>query len=385
MNRITQLKESTSLLMPNGSKKIEPIRYAVVGLGNIAQEAVLPGFLNARVNSKLTAFVSDDPKKLKQLAKSYHVSDCYSYDDYDTCLQSGRIDAVYIALPNNMPREFVERSARAGVHVLCEKPLALTQAECEEMIQLCEWNHVRLMAAYRLHFERANLEAISIVHSGRLGEPRYFNSTFSQQVKEGIRTSKSMGGGSLFDMGVYCINAARYLFKSDPYLVSAFASMDFDERFKEVDEMTSAIMRFPGKKLASFTCSLGATDTASYEVICTKGTLRVTQAYEYTEAIKMEITEDEKVTRKSFPVRDQFGPEIIYFSNCIQKNHNPEPSGQEGLIDVQIIEAINQSARTGEAVALQTGHKLHRPDLRQEIHRPSRKPLKEMHNKPINK
>jgi predicted dehydrogenase len=359
------------------------VRYALVGLGNISQEAVLPGFLNAKDNSKLVAFVSDDPKKLKQLSKSYHVPDCYSYDNYDDCLQSGRVDAVYIALPNNMHRDFVDRAARAGVHVLCEKPLALTRAECEEMVQLCEWNHVKLMAAYRLHFERANLEAISIVHSGRLGEPRYFNSTFSQQVKEGIRTSKKMGGGSLFDVGVYCINAARYLFKSDPYLVTAFASMGFDKRFKEVDEMTSAILRFPGKKLASFTCSFGAADTASYEVIGTKGTLRVTQAYEYTEAIKMEITEGDKVTRKSFPVRDQFGPEIIYFSNCIQKDHNPEPSGQEGLIDVQIIEAINRSARTGRAVELNDLHKLRRPDLRQEMHRPARKPLKEVHNKKI--
>jgi predicted dehydrogenase len=383
MNRITQLKKSTSLLVPNGSRKLEPVRYALVGLGNISQVAVLPGFLNARANSRLTAFVSDDPRKLKQLAKSYHVSDCYSYDEFDECLQSGKIDAVYIALPNNMHREFVERAARAGVHVLCEKPLALNPAECDEMIQLCEWNHVKLMAAYRLHFERANLEAISIVNSGQLGEPRYFNSTFSQQVKAGIRTSKKMGGGSLYDVGVYCINAARYLFKSDPYLVSAFASMGFDKRFQEVDEMTSAIMRFPGKKLASFTCSFGAADTAAYEVVCTKGTLRVTQAYEYTEAIRMEITKGEKITKKSFPVRDQFGPEIIYFSNCIQKDHCPEPSGREGLIDVQIIEAIRQSARTGRAVDLEIGGKLRRPDLRQELHRPARKPLKEVHNKPI--
>ena len=170
--------------------KMRQVRYAVVGLGNISQVAILPGFLNAKSNSKLTALVSDDPEKLRQLAKKYGVEHYYDYDEFDDCLQSGNVDAVYIALPNNLHLEYTLRAAKAGVHVLCEKPLALDERECKAMIRVCNQHGVKLMAAYRLHFQKCNLEAIEIVKSGKIGEPRYFQSTFSQQVRAGVRTKR---------------------------------------------------------------------------------------------------------------------------------------------------------------------------------------------------
>jgi predicted dehydrogenase len=356
------------------------VRYALAGLGNIAQTAVLPGFLNAKANSELVALVSDDPKKLKTLAKAYNVKDCYSYDQYDACLASRKIDAVYIALPNHMHREFAVRAARAGVHVLCEKPLALDERECLEIMRACENKGVKLMAAYRLHFERANLEAIKIIQSGKLGEPRFFNSIFSQQVKEGYRTQLKAGGGTLYDIGIYCINAARYLFQADPQTVSAFATKGHDQRFQEVDEMTCALLRFPGKRFATFTCSFGATDTAAYEVVGTKGTLRLKQAYEFSEPMRMEITIGDKVTHRSFGKRDQFGPELIYFSDCILKDREPEPGGAEGLIDVHIIRSLYESARSGRAVAVKRFPQHRRPDIRQEDTRRWRDPVDTVHN-----
>ena len=150
-----------------------PIRYAVVGLGHIAQVAVLPAFAHARRNSRLTALVSDDATKIKLLAKKYRVEAAYSYDEYEACLAG--VDAVYIALPNSMHAEYTVRAARAGVHVLCEKPMAVTAPECRRMIAACRKADVKLMVAYRLHFETLNLSSIEMARSGQLGDLKYFN------------------------------------------------------------------------------------------------------------------------------------------------------------------------------------------------------------------
>jgi glucose-fructose oxidoreductase len=172
----------------NNTRKI--IRYAVVGLGHIAQAAVLPAFTHAR-NSRLAALVSGDARKRKQLARKYRVP-AFSYEQYEECL--GEVDAVYIALPNSMHAEYTIRAANAGVHVLCEKPLAVSVRECERMIEACESANVKLMTAYRLHFEPIYLRGIELVRAGKLGVPKFFTSTFSMRVKPGnIRTDRELG------------------------------------------------------------------------------------------------------------------------------------------------------------------------------------------------
>jgi glucose-fructose oxidoreductase len=334
----------------NSRKKI---RYAVVGLGHIAQIAVLPAFRHARRNSELTALVSGDAKKLEVLGKKYRIRHPASYDQYDDLLRSGEIDAVYIALPNSLHAEYSIRAANAGIHVLCEKPMAVTAKECAAMIRAARKHHVKLMIAYRLHFEEANLQAIQIVKSGKIGEPRFFNSLFSLQVKEGnIRTRDELGGGTLYDLGIYCINAARYLFQAEPQEVFAYSSRNGDRRFREIDEMSSALLRFPDDRLGTFTSSFGAMDAASYEIVGTKGRLRVDPAYEYAMALRHHLTVGEKTTSRTFRKRDQFAPELLYFSDCIIKNREPEPSGSDGLADVRVIEALYRSAagkKTGQA------------------------------------
>src|SRR5918911_1964650 len=223
------------------------IRYAVVGCGHIAQVAVLPAFGNARRNSKLAAIVSGDPVKRAELAKKYDIPQAIDYAHYDALLKSGDIDAVYIALPNNMHAEYTERAARAGVHVLCEKPMAVTEAECELMARTAREHRVKLMIAYRLHFERANLEAVEIARSGRIGEPRLFTSTFTMTVVPGnIRVQRALGGGVLYDIGIYCINAARSLFRDEPTEVSAVAAGGVGG----VEETGGAPPLFPQQRLA---------------------------------------------------------------------------------------------------------------------------------------
>ena len=330
------------------------MRYAVVGAGHIAQAAVLPAFANARRNSRLTAIVSGNPRKLSTLAELYGVDHAFDYDQYSEACASGVFDAVYIALPNSMHCEFACQAAEHGIHVLCEKPMAVSGAECREMIACAGANGVKLMVAYRLHFEAANLRAIELAEEGQIGDPRLFNSVFSMQVREGnIRTRSELGGGPLFDLGVYCINAARYLFRNEPLEVAAFASEGGDDpRFAEVEEAISAVLRFPRGRLATFSCSFGAADASHFQLIGTRGDVRADPAYEYNDALRLHVTIDGETRERRYPRRDQFGPELLYFSECILDDREPEPGAIEGLIDVMVMESIFESVQTGRAVAL---------------------------------
>jgi predicted dehydrogenase len=347
------------------------VRYAVVGLGYISQAALLPAFSHARDSSELTALVSGDPGKLRKIARKYGVKNTYSYEQYADCLNSGEIDAVYIGLPNHMHRAYAESAAQAGVHILCEKPMALDEADCEAMVEAAEKADVKLMVAYRLHLEAGNLYAIDLVHSGKIGDPRIFSSVFSQQVKAGnSRLKKDVGGGALYDMGIYCINAARYLYKAEPTEVFAWNLNSGDTRFNEIPEMTSALMRFPEDRVAYFTSSFGAADRSVYEVVGTKGSLRMEPAYDMTGDFKAEISIGDRLARKTFKSRDQFAAELVYFSDCVINNKEPEPSGREGLADVRIIEAMQKSATTNRPVSMTPVEIRRRPDTKMEIERP---------------
>jgi glucose-fructose oxidoreductase len=282
-------------------------------------------------------------------------------------LRSGEVDAVYIALPNSLHAEYAVRAAQAGVHILVEKPMAVSVEQCERMAKAARDAGVKLMVAYRLHFERANLEAIEVARSGRIGEPRLFSSSFTMRVVPGnIRLKKALGGGTLYDIGIYCINAARGLYREEPLEVRAAAAGTIGE----VEETIAAVLRFPGERLAAFTCSFGAADVSEYRVVGTKGDLALEPAYEYAMALQHRLTLDGERKERRFAKRDQFAPELLYFSDCVLKNHQPEPGADEGLADVRIIEALYRSARIGQPVELGPYEKRERPSLEQEIRRP---------------
>jgi glucose-fructose oxidoreductase len=350
------------------------IRYAVVGLGHIAQVAMIPAFAHARRNSTLVAIVSGDRTKRREIARRYRVEHAFGYDEYDECLRS--VDAVYIALPNSMHAEYTVRAARAGVHVLCEKPMAVTVAECRQMIAACRKAGVKLMVAYRLHFEAINLAAIDLARGGALGELKFFTSSFSMKVRRGdIRTRRNLGGGTLYDIGVYCINAARYLFRAEPTQVSAISVHSGVAALSEIDETTAATLRFGRDHVATFITSFNAADVAAYRIVGTKGHLHADPAYEYAEGLEFTLTVDGRTTRKKIGKRDQFAPQLLYFSDCIIEDRTPEPSGEEGLQDVRIVQALYESARRGSPVTIRPFKKHQRPTGRQRITRPGvRKP-----------
>jgi predicted dehydrogenase len=346
-----------------------PVRYAVVGLGYIAQVAVLPAFAHARQNSRLQAIISGDATKLKRLGERYGVPDRGDYSQFESCLTD--VDAVYICTPNSRHEEFTLRAAALGKHVLCEKPLAVTDKECDNMIAACEKAGVQLMTAYRLHFDPISLEVLERTRRGDIGELRYFESSFSMQAKPGnIRTKHATGGGTLYDIGIYCINAARVLFGSEPEQVFAYSISGERSGMPEVDDTTSVVMRFGKDRLATFTSSFDAHDVSSYRIVGTKGSIHVEPAYEYAEPLEYTLTTKSGSQKKRGKKVDQFAAELLYFSDCVRDNRKPEPSGEEGAWDVRIIDALYESARRGVAISLRDFDGDPRPTKRQRYAQP---------------
>jgi glucose-fructose oxidoreductase len=347
------------------SETVPKVRFAVVGLGHFAQAAVLPAFASLK-NAELVALFSGDAEKRIELGERYEVEHSLGYDDLDTFLSRGIVDAVYVAVPNNLHKDFTLRAARAGVHVLCEKPMAIDTAECEEMIEACRAKDLKLMIAYRLHFEPSNLEVIELVRSGHIGNPRLFNSVFGMQVRgDNVRTEGELGGGPLYDIGVYCINAARTVFGAEPLEVTALEGKSDDPRFSEVEEQLVAALRFPGGRLATFAVGFSSEHVARYEVFGTGGSIRVDPAFSYDGAIAYEVTEKGRTEKKTHGKRDQIAGEIQYFANCVLNDLQPEPSGLEGLCDVRVIEALFRSAREGRSIELAPFERDRGPELSQ--------------------
>jgi glucose-fructose oxidoreductase len=241
------------------------------------------------------------------------------------------------------------------------------------MIEAAAANGVRLMTAYRLHFEPATLATLELIRSGRLGEARYFNSSFSYQVTDtdNIRLQLERGGGPMYDIGIYCINAARTFMEDEPIEVTAMLARSTDKRFDEVEETAAVVLRFPRGRLASFVVSFGAAEASRLELVGTKGRVVLEPAYEYSESLSQAVTIDGKTERKDFPHTDQFGGEIEAFSRCVLENCQPEPDGEEGLADVRVIKAVFASARDGRTVCLPPFRKAARPESAQVKRKPA--------------
>jgi glucose-fructose oxidoreductase len=187
------------------------------------------------------------------------------------------------------------------------------------------------------------------------------------------------GGGTLYDIGIYCINAARYLFQDEPYEVVAFSANSGAARFRNCDELTSVILRFPGERLATFSCSFSTDGISSYRIAGTRGHVRLDPAYEYAEPLRQYVTIDGQTEEHKFGKRDQFAPELIHFSSCVLRGEEPEPSGLEGLADVRIIRAAYDSAARGLPVRLPPLERDRRPSLEQTLEKPGVREPEQVH------
>ncbi|GAA0662863.1 putative dehydrogenase [Sphingomonas insulae] len=329
------------------------IRYAIVGLGDIAQEALMPGVAHTG-NSEITALVSGDPEKLAKLGKTYGVKHLYGYDDFAALLASGEIDAIYLATPNWRHAEFAVPALEAGIHVLSEKPLDVSSAKAREIIAAAARGKAQLMTAYRLHFEPATLDAIRRIRAGELGDLIAFTSCFAQMVDPANhRASNGIEAGPLFDMAPYPINAIRYLFGAEPLeVVSAAATRHPEAGLGDLDDTFAVTLRMPGNRLAQFTVSYYANQVDSLTIAGTKGSIHMDPAYGFGQGLVHRRRIGDKESHETFKATDQFGGELQYFSDCILHDRSPEPDGEEGLGDLLVIEAIVEALRTKAPVTV---------------------------------
>ncbi|ATJ88772.1 Gfo/Idh/MocA family protein [Ralstonia solanacearum] len=348
----TSSQEAELAPQPEPARTAQPlVRYAVVGAGWISQAAFLPGVAHSG-NSIVTALVSGDAAKAGALAQRYRIGHVCGYADYERLLASGSIDAIYLALPTDMHRQYALPALQRGIHVLLEKPMATSEADCEAMIDAARLGHAKLMIAYRLHFEPATLAAIELVRAGRLGHVRAFSAVFSQPVAPSDqRAHHGYWAGPVADMGPYPINAARHLFGEEPVEVSAVGVRDPASPFNFADTV-SVTLRFADHRLAQFIVSYSSARVDQYRVIGTQGDLEVSPGFTFGVALRHRLTLDGRTREQPFDATDQFGGELQYFSDCILNDREPEPNGEEGLADVRILAAIERALESGQPQSL---------------------------------
>ena len=331
--------------------------YAIVGLGSYGLGMIIPQFKNCQ-HSKLVALVSGDAMKAKRVANEYGVPEknIYHYQNFDSIRDNPEIDIVYVCLPVFMHAEYTIRAARAGKHVMCEKPMAPSVADCEAMIAACKKAGKKLMIGYRCHFEPFNLEAMRRARSGEIGKLRYFRSEhgFVQGDPSKWRLKKALGGGgSLMDIGIYALNAARYMTGEEPRAVYAHETTDRnDPRFREVEDMIEFELEFPSGVIGSC-MSMYSANQNHILLMGEKGRIELEPATGYG-GQKLWVGEgrNNEITPPPGPGKTQWAAQLDHLSQCVLGGREPIVSGEEGLRDIRIVEAIYRSAREKRRIAL---------------------------------
>ncbi|MGA8160417.1 MAG: Gfo/Idh/MocA family oxidoreductase [Acidobacteriaceae bacterium] len=332
---------------PSSGRKLG---WCIVGLGRISMGHFMPGVADSKTG-KLTALVSGHREKAERQAAIYNVPSpsIYSYDNFDEIRDNKEIDAVYIALPNSMHAEYTIRAAKAGKHVLCEKPMATSVADCRSMIEACQKHNVKLMIAYRCQYNTLHLKAIDLIRSGALGQVQIIEAAFGFDIQPGEwRLNKKMaGGGPLLDVGIYCLNASRYLTGEEPTDIKANASViDHDGRFNEVEENDGWTLKFPSGILASCATTYGANGANFFRVQGSKGALEMDPAFNYDQMhLRARLSGGQTLDmpeEEHDPV--DFRKQADYFADCVWNNREPKTDGQEGLRDMTYLSQIYKSA-----------------------------------------
>jgi predicted dehydrogenase len=329
--------------------------WAIVGLGSLAINQILPAFAKCET-SKVTALVSGSPEKAQKLALRYGVPEkhIYSYANYDSIRDNPDIDIVYVVLPNSMHAEYTMRAARAGKHVLCEKPMANTPADCQQMIDASRQAQRKLMVAYRVRYEPYNQALIKVVRDKEFGPLKVVLSDHGFNIGNPgqWRLKRAMaGGGSLMDIGIYSLNAARYVTGEEPVEINAMEyTTPNDPRFAEVEETINFQLRFPSGVLANCSSSYGAPFNR-IRVVGTNGWAELDPATSYG-GLRMRAGTYAKVEERIHPVVDHFAKEMDHLSQCVIDNTEPLTPGEEGLKDLTVMMAIYEAAKSGKTVKL---------------------------------
>lgn len=334
--------------------------WAIVGLGELALGEIMPAFADCRF-SKPVALISGHPDKAAKVAKAHGIDAdaIYNYDNFDSIAADRQIDVVYVVLPNSMHAEYTIRALKAGKHVLCEKPMAVSVEEGESMRDTATGARLKLGIAYRLHYEPLNRQVMQWCGERKFGKIKSITSSNCQNVKPpNIRLSARLGGGPVGDVGIYSINAARYITGEEPVEVMATAFQpDDDSRFREVPETVAFMLRYPSGIIANCDCSFGTTESRRYRVLCERGYLEMDPAFSYRGlklVAKEELGKKESSALEEVNLRqvDHFAAEMDGFSKAILEDGEILTPASMGIADLKIISAIHESVKTGAVVKI---------------------------------
>lgn len=338
------------------------VGFAVVGLGSLALHQIIPAFGRCKT-ARLAAVVSGSPDKAMQVAREHGLSEkaVYDYKTYDQLKDNKEVDVIYIVLPNGMHAEYTVRGAQAGKHILCEKPMANSAEECQQMITACQEAGRKLMIAYRIQYEPHNAIAKKWLREKKFGATKLIEAVNGQNQGDPgqwRQNKKLAGGGALPDVGLYCLNTLRYLVGEEPTEVAAMSySTPGDARFKEVEETVTWQMRFPGGILANCATGYGLHESRRYRVNAESGWFGLDPAFSY-ENLAMESSHAEGMIEYREKVgivpKDQFTLEMDHMAECVLDDKRPYTPGEEGLQDQRIMEAIYESAASGKPVRIAT-------------------------------
>ena len=330
----------------------DPIGYAVVDLTGSAQGVAaltFPSVPHARTVAVVRPTRDDPPSVVRDSGAAV-----YGATEYRPCLERPDVNAVYLKVPTVMRADYAVEAARAGVHVLCEPPMAATADECRRVIRVCQKARVKLMVTAAHHFHPAHVEAQVVIRGGGIGVLKTISADYTIRIgdAEDVRLHRRMGGGTVYDLGVACIAAARALFGAEPAQVMAMTARAARRGAGDADEVAVALVRFPDDHLAHFHTSFGEEPASVLTALGDDGYLKIAPAFLPEKDAEMELVRGGRRETRHFPATDAFAAALAHFSACIQHDREPEPSGLDGLQDVRVVEAIYRSARDGRPVTL---------------------------------
>jgi predicted dehydrogenase len=328
------------------------IGFALAGLGNLSTHQIAPALQKTKF-CKLTGIVTGTPEKAERWKSQYSIPDknIYNYDNMEKMADNPDIDVVYVVTPNALHAEHTIKAAKAGKHVLSEKPMEVSVEKCQQMIDECKKAGRQLAVGYRLHFEPNNLECVRLAREKVFGDLKIIDAGFGFQIGDPTqwRLKKDLaGGGPLMDVGIYSLQATRYISGEEPILISAIETTTDPVKFKEVEESIVWQMKFPSGVIANCSSTYKFRGVDRFTAYAEDGWFGLEPAYDYN-GIHGHRSDGEQI---HFPAIDQFAAEMDDFAQCILENRPTKVPGEEGLRDVKIMMAIYEAAKTGKTVSL---------------------------------
>jgi predicted dehydrogenase len=328
------------------------INFALAGLGNLSTYQLAPALQNTRF-CRLAGIITGSPAKADRWKAQYGIPDknIYTYDTMEKMADNPDIDVVYVVTPNALHAEHTIKAAKAGKHVLCEKPMEVSVEKCQQMIDECKKAGRQLAIGYRLHFEPNNLECVRLAREKVFGDLKLIDAGFGFPIGDPTqwRLNRALaGGGPLMDVGIYALQATRYLSGEEPVCVSAITTVTDPVKFKDVEESIVWETKFPSGVLAHCSATYNAPGINSFRAAADKGWFELAPAFNYR-GIRGDRSDGEQIR---LPSIDQFAAEMDDFAQCILNNQPTKVPGEEGLRDVRILMAIYEAARTGKTVNL---------------------------------